>query len=384
MGSAPREAALNPTHRTSVRAILAAVVCTTVLASAPAALPAPSIGELRARVAQIQAEVGAIDDQVENAAEAYNGAVYELGQIDRRISSNRALLVKSNARLKATQEALAVRLRSAYIAPQPSTLQVLLSSGSVSAALAGVDAMNRVSSRDAAIVRSVSALRQQRIATQKQLVKDQAEAKKRVATRAEQRATVQRLLGQRQAVLSGAKGRLATMLEAERERERRAQAELQRRAREVARQPTVTPASPSTPSAPATPSSPATPSPPSPSVGGSGSARNAQAARLALGYLGVPYVWGGASPSGFDCSGLASYVYAKVGVSVPHYTGAIWAKFPKVTGSLQPGDMVFYRGLGHMGIYIGGGNMVHAPSTGDVVKITAMSSRRDYVGAVRP
>ncbi len=367
-----------------------ALVSTMVLATAPTALPAPSIGELRARVAQIQAEVGAIDDQVENAAEAYNGAVYELGQIDRRITSNRALLVKSNARLKATQEALAFRLRSAYIAPQPSTLQVLLSSGSVSSALAGVDAMNRVSSRDAAIVRSVRTLRQQRIATQKQLVVDQAAAKKKVAARAEQRATVQRLLAQREAVLSSAKGRLATMLEAERERERRAQAELQRRAREVARQPTVTPASPSTPSTPATPSAPATPaapakpSSPAPAVGGSGSARNAQAARLALGYLGVPYVWGGASPSGFDCSGLASYVYAKVGVSVPHYTGAIWAKFPKVSGPLQPGDMVFYRGLGHMGIYIGGGNMVHAPRTGDVVKITAMSTRSDLVGAVRP
>ena len=102
-------------------------------------------------------------------------------------------------------------------------------------------------------------------------------------------------------------------------------------------------------------------------------------------YLGVPYVWGGASPSGFDCSGLASYAYAQIGKSVPHYTVAIWNAFPKVpSDQLQPGDLVFYRGLGHMGIYIGGGQYVHAPQTGDVVKVTSMSERSDYVGAVRP
>ena len=88
-------------------------------------------------------------------------------------------------------------------------------------------------------------------------------------------------------------------------------------------------------------------------------------------YLGVPYVWGGASPSGFDCSGLASYAYAQIGKSVPHYTGAIWAAFPQVpSGQLQPGDLVFFNGLGHMGIYIGGGQFVHAPHTGDVVKVS--------------
>ena len=102
-------------------------------------------------------------------------------------------------------------------------------------------------------------------------------------------------------------------------------------------------------------------------------------------YLGVPYVWGGASPSGFDCSGLASYAYAQIGKSVPHYTGAIYAAFPKVpSDQLQPGDLVFFNGLGHMGIYIGGGQMVHAPHTGDVVRVASLGDRSDYVGAVRP
>ena len=85
--------------------------------------------------------------------------------------------------------------------------------------------------------------------------------------------------------------------------------------------------------------------------------------------LGVPYVWGGASPSvGFDCSGLASWAYAQIGKSVPHYTGAIWSAFPHVAGPLEPGDMLFFNGGGHMGIYIGDGQFVHAPHTGDVVR----------------
>ena len=115
-----------------------------------------------------------------------------------------------------------------------------------------------------------------------------------------------------------------------------------------------------------------------------GGTANATAARLALNYLGVPYVWGGASPSGFDCSGLASYVYAQVGKSVPHFTGAIWAAFPQVAGGLQPGDLVFFYGLDHMGIYLGGDQFVHAPHTGDVVKVSQLSTYPSYVGAVRP
>jgi cell wall-associated NlpC family hydrolase len=95
---------------------------------------------------------------------------------------------------------------------------------------------------------------------------------------------------------------------------------------------------------------------------------------IAMQYLGVPYVWGGASPSGFDCSGLVMYVFSQVGISLPHSSYAQYGYGTAVSMSqLQPGDLVFFDGLGHVGIYVGGGNFIHAPHTGDVVKISSLT-----------
>ena len=112
----------------------------------------------------------------------------------------------------------------------------------------------------------------------------------------------------------------------------------------------------------------------------------AGAVGAALGQLGAPYVPAGASPSGFDCSGLVSWAYAQAGhPGLPHFSGALWSSGTRVAsrGDLAPGDLVFFEGLGHVGMYIGGGNFVHAPHSGDVVKITSLASRSDYIGAVR-
>jgi peptidoglycan DL-endopeptidase CwlO len=107
---------------------------------------------------------------------------------------------------------------------------------------------------------------------------------------------------------------------------------------------------------------------------------------IAMRYLGVPYVWGGASPRGFDCSGLVQYAYAQLGMSVPHSTYALWPMGVAVSRSqLQLGDLVFFDGLGHMGIYIGNNQMIHAPHTGDVVKISSLTGwyASSYMGARR-
>ena len=94
-----------------------------------------------------------------------------------------------------------------------------------------------------------------------------------------------------------------------------------------------------------------------------------------------------AGPDGFDCSGLVMWAFAQVGVSLPHSTYALYAMgVPVSSDQLQPGDLVFFDGVGHVGIYIGGGQFVHAPHTGDVVKISSLSEgwySATYVGARR-
>jgi len=118
-------------------------------------------------------------------------------------------------------------------------------------------------------------------------------------------------------------------------------------------------------------------------------ARYSSTAGIAMQYLGVPYVYGGERPSGFDCSGLVAYVYAQVGDSLPHYTVAQYDYPDSVSVSrsqLEPGDLVFFYGLGHVGIYVGGGNFIHAPHTGSVVRIDSLNGggySSAYVGAKR-
>jgi cell wall-associated NlpC family hydrolase len=111
-----------------------------------------------------------------------------------------------------------------------------------------------------------------------------------------------------------------------------------------------------------------------------------RAARLALDYLGIRYSWGGASPrQGFDCSGFVMYVYGKLGVRLPHYTGGQYSRGRRVPYSrLAPGDLVFFSGLGHVGMYIGRGRYVHAPHSGTVVQVNRLGARRaSFVGARR-
>ncbi len=105
---------------------------------------------------------------------------------------------------------------------------------------------------------------------------------------------------------------------------------------------------------------------------------------IAMQELGKPYVWAAAGPERLRLLRARRVRYAQVGVSLPHSAAAQYGYGTPVSyDDLQPGDLVFFSGLGHVGIYIGGGQFIHAPHTGDVVKISSMSEHGGYVGARR-
>jgi cell wall-associated NlpC family hydrolase len=119
---------------------------------------------------------------------------------------------------------------------------------------------------------------------------------------------------------------------------------------------------------------------------GPASGNAAAALSFAYAQIGKPYVFGGTGPGGYDCSGLTQAAWRAAGVELPRTTWQQWtAGRPVDMSDLQAGDLIFSEGLGHVSIYAGNGQMVHAPQTGDVVKVVALSAYgRSFAGARRP
>jgi cell wall-associated NlpC family hydrolase len=116
--------------------------------------------------------------------------------------------------------------------------------------------------------------------------------------------------------------------------------------------------------------------------------RGERAVKNALGVVGTPYRWGGESPStGFDCSGLVRWAYGRVGIDLPHNSYALYGEGRRVREArMEPGDVLFFEGLGHVGLYIGNGRMVHSPETGrnvEVVRLSATNYGARLIGARR-
>jgi cell wall-associated NlpC family hydrolase len=116
--------------------------------------------------------------------------------------------------------------------------------------------------------------------------------------------------------------------------------------------------------------------------------RAERALDAALDMVGTPYRWGGESPAtGFDCSGLVRWAYGRVGVELPHNSYALYSEGRRVRETrMEPGDILFFEGLGHVGLYVGNGRMVHSPETGrnvEVVRLTTTNYGARLVGARR-
>jgi peptidoglycan DL-endopeptidase CwlO len=103
--------------------------------------------------------------------------------------------------------------------------------------------------------------------------------------------------------------------------------------------------------------------------------KQARVVRFARRFLGVRYVYGGASPrAGFDCSGFTRFVYLHFGIPLPHYSGGQFSMGRRISrGGLRPGDLVFFDGVGHVGMYIGGGRFIHAPHSGTRVSVDSLN-----------
>jgi cell wall-associated NlpC family hydrolase len=354
------------------------VLAASLLAAGGATADPSSVAGKQAQARQVLAQIQGIDASLERAVEAYDAASSKLQAVESSLRQNRKDLRTARSNLVHAQGALSDRLVSIYTAGEDqSTLSILLGSSSLDDMLNRLETVNSVSSQDARVISEVTSFKAAVKRHERELERARVEQQRQVAARAAERSRIQSQLASRRQLLSSIKGQIAQMQRAEQVRQLQIAAAARSRlsrpdpVQQAAAANAVVGASASTPEA----------SVAAPSSHGGG------VVGIAMRYLGVPYVWGGASPSGFDCSGLVAYVYAQVGVSLPHYTGAQYAVgVPVSRDQLEPGDLVFFNGLGHVGIYIGGGQMIHAPHTGDVVKISNINSgwyAATYVGARR-
>ncbi|HEX6952764.1 MAG TPA: NlpC/P60 family protein [Gaiellaceae bacterium] len=372
-----------------------ALFCTLGLAALAAAVAAtvagahstPKIRAEQARARAVMAQVNAIGKDLQIAEDEALNARQRVALVNKSLRRNEYRLHVAKGNLRESQKRLMTRLYSLYTTSSPSTIEVLAGAHSLSQLIDRAESAQAISNQDAALGKQALSFEHavQSKERQLKLLKQRREAALREKNAKKRQVAAE--LGQQQRLLASIHSSISQLQAQEAARERAAAAAAAARlraelaaaaARKKAEQQQAQASSSSSSS-----SSPTIAPPPPVSVptGGTG-AGHAAAASIALHYLGVPYRYGGASPSGFDCSGLVMYVYAQLGISLPHYTVAQWNATQPIS-SPAPGDLVFFNGLGHVGIYIGGGKMVDAPHTGSVVRIDSIAGFGGYDGARR-
>jgi peptidoglycan DL-endopeptidase CwlO len=358
------------------------LLCTLSLAALAAtaarAHPTPQIRAEQAHERAVVAQIGQIGRNLEGVVQEYDGAQLELQRVKGSLHRNEFALHVARGNLHAAQRRLMHRLYSLYVNGAPSAIDVLAGAKSLSQIIDRAEAAQVLSNQDAALGKQALRFEQNVQRKERQLKKLKARRQATVASLAAKKRQIDAALARQKQLLASIHTTIQHLQaeEAAREQRLRAQAEARlraaMRARAAARAAAAQQTAPTT--APQAPSTSGVVSPPVSVPVVSSGAGHPAAASIALRYLGVPYVWGGASPSGFDCSGLVMYVYAQLGISLPHYTVAQWGATSHISLSQAlPGDLVFFDGLGHVGIYLGNNQFVHAPHTGTVVQVASLS-----------
>ncbi|MCL4474455.1 MAG: NlpC/P60 family protein [Actinobacteria bacterium] len=330
--------------------------------------PAGDIAAKQTQAESVKSQIASLNGELEAKVESYNEANIQLAQINDRITDNQAKLDAAIVQLGEMQDRLEQRVVKIYRNGDVNVLDVLMDTSDLNEFLTKYDMLTKVGEQDRDDLEQVKMLKDQVEEAKVQLASDQSTQSGLVDSLASEKADIEAGLGQRQQMLSGIEGEIS-QLQAQQQAQQAAALAAQQQAAAADNSGggggdvggRVGPLNPST-------------------AGG--------VVGIAMQYLGVPYVWGGASPSGFDCSGLVMYVYAQVGISLPHGATAQYAAGTPISyDELQPGDLVFFGSGGgymsHVGIYIGGGSMIHAPFEGTVVQIGSVSSGGTFRGAAR-
>ncbi|MBV8081194.1 MAG: C40 family peptidase [Actinobacteria bacterium] len=374
-------------------------VASLAVACAAAAGATTPLAAKRAEAQGVIAQIDAIDEHLNTVSEQYDGARVRLAQVDRRLHAEKAALVRARATDSRAQLRAAQLLVDLYTSDRPTALEVLIGSENVSDLITLTHAEGAISGEVANVARQATLARVRFAHAVRAVAADRRAAAKTVRELAARRATIERGLALRRTLLASVQSEISRLEAEQRARQERlaalararlaAQAAARARAAAAAaaaaRARAAAAARAQTTTTTVTPTTTVATAPAPPPV--SGLQGYPQAAQIALQYIGVPYVWGGSTPAGFDCSGLVSYVYAQLGVILPHYAAAQYGYGDAVPESaLQPGDLVFFAQLDHVGIYIGNGQYVDAPDTGSFVRIDSLNdpwALANYVGARR-
>jgi cell wall-associated NlpC family hydrolase len=351
------------------------------LSGAPAhADPQDTIASKAAEAKRLEAAIEANGAKISQLDEDYNETRLRIEQANAGLADAEARIDRAKRDSDALRRELDGRAAALYTQAGNSSPLAELDMASVRDLGARSKYSDAAAERDDNLIADLAAARELLGERQGELEKARRAAEAEQQALDEQRASVEAATAEQEQLLSQVQGELKRLVEQERERRERAAEAAARAAFEnrVAREQAArsnNSGSSGSSGAPAV----APPNVPAPN------ARAQVAVDTALAQVGDPYVYAASGPDSFDCSGLTMYAWAAAGVSLPHSSRAQFAALPHVPmESLAPGDLVFYGSpIHHVGMYIGGGQYVHAPQTGDVVKVSSVY-RDDFAGAARP